>query len=120
MSLIESIRIMDRRLRLMLLSTALLLVSQIGQFAAIRDINTTGHESSLTILFALAALFFVPTSLILSGVIMYIVREQWREHERLMILGVLNFIIALNLTWFFIHQCSWSQVFGLTLKSCVQ
>jgi len=118
MSLTETFRTMEKRLRLMLLSTALLLVPQIGQFITVRDLNTAGRPSDLAVLFQVVGLFLIPTSLIFTGVIMYTNRAKWREHERLMILGVLNLIIILNLAWFFIAPCMWSQVFGLALKSC--
>jgi hypothetical protein len=118
MSLIANIRTMDKRLRVMLIATALLLVPGIGQFVTIRDLNTAGHPSALALLFAVFGIFAIPTSLILSGVIVYTVRHSWREHERLVILGVLNLLLILNLAWFFAHACSWAKIFGIALKTC--
>jgi hypothetical protein len=118
MSLIANIRTMDKRLRLMLLATALLLVPGVGQFVSIRDLNTIGRASDLALLFNMASLFLVPTSLILTGVILYTIHRHWREHERLAILGLVNLIIVFNLAWFFLGQCGWSRVFGIALRVC--
>jgi hypothetical protein len=118
MTFIDSVRHMDKRLRVMLIATALLIVPQIGQFASIRDINLTGHESGLDLLFMFAALFMLPTSVILSGAIMYTFRKAWREHQNLMILGAINVVISISLTWFFVSSCSWAFVFGLNLHGC--
>lgn len=107
-----------RQLRLMLVATALLLVPQVGQFLAIHDLNVYGRVSDLTFLFQYAALFFIPTSLILTAAIAWAIRRLWRQHERLLILAGINALIALNLIWFLADNCSWSQVFGLALKVC--
>jgi uncharacterized membrane protein YozB (DUF420 family) len=109
---------MDGRLRVMVLATALLVVPQIGQFAAIRDINLNGHESNLTLLFMVAAIFLVPTSLILTIAIAATVRKSWREHQNLLILGAVNLVLCLSITWFFFSQCGWATVFGIALRSC--
>jgi hypothetical protein len=111
-------RLAARQLRVMLLATGLLLVPQVGQFVAVRDYNTVGHMGAAALLFAMAGVFIVPTSLILTVAIIWAVYHWWRSHERLIVLGVLNLIIILNLVWFFIAPCTWSQVFGLALKIC--
>ena len=103
---------------MMIAATVLLLVPQLGQFLAVHDINTAGHVSDLTLLFQLTSLFFIPTSLILTGAIVWAVRRWWRNHEPLMILAGINTLIAINLILFFINPCFWSQVFGLALKGC--
>jgi hypothetical protein len=118
MNLTATVRTMDKRLRTMLLSTALLLVPGIGQFVALHDLATQGKLSGLAVLFAITAIFFVPTSLILTTAIIAVVRKDWRRHEKLVILGGLNALLAINITWFFIHACSWAQVFGMTIQSC--
>jgi hypothetical protein len=118
MVLIDSVRRMNKRLRVMLIATALLIVPQIGQFAAIRDLNLTGHESNLAILFQMASVFFLPTSIILSGAILATIRKNWREHQNLVILGLVNIVISINLIWFFVSACSWAMVFGLYLHTC--
>jgi hypothetical protein len=109
---------MDKRLRLMLVATTLLLITQIGQFVAIRDLNTSGHESPLAVLFSLVGIFFVPTSFILTGVIAYSVMNSWRSHQRLLILALVNLLIIASVTWFFADQCSWSAIFGVSLRTC--
>ena len=118
MTLVNNIRTMDRRLRIMLVATALLVVPQIGQFSSIRDINFHGHDSNLTLLFMFLTVFLVPTSLILTGVLLATIRHTWREHQNLLILGAVNLLICASLVWFFFGQCSWSAVFGIALKSC--
>jgi hypothetical protein len=118
MNLPNYIRTMDRRLRLMLISTALLIIPIIGQFVAIGSINKTGHESNLAVFFMFAAIFIVPTSLIFSAAIVAVVRRQWREHLLLLTLATVNLLIIVNVTWFFIDQCSWTQAFGLALRTC--
>jgi hypothetical protein len=118
MAILENLRTMDKRLRLMLTATALLLVPQIGQFIAIRDLNFTGRESPLAVLFMVIGIFIVPTSFILTLAILFIVRKVWRSHERLCLLGVLNIVLISSITWFFFSQCSWAAVFGLVLHGC--
>jgi hypothetical protein len=118
MNFLHHLRTMNKRLRLMLLATVLLLAPGIGQFVTIHDLNTIGHASQLALLFAVAGLFLIPTSLILTGVITFTTRREWRQHERLMILGALNALIAANLIWFFFGPCSWAQIFGLALQTC--
>src|ERR1035437_1428167 len=98
MNLIARVRAMDRRLRVMLIATALLIVPQIGQFIAIRDINTSGHESTVAVLFMFATIFFVPTSLILTVAIIATIRRSWRSHERLALLGAINLLLVLSVT----------------------
>jgi hypothetical protein len=107
-----------RQLRFMLISTGLLLLCSAGQFIAIHDLNTAGKLSGLALVFKFASIFLVPTAVILTGAIMLVLRRTWREHERIMILGLLNLLIALNLVWFFLSACTWSQVFGLRLHVC--
>jgi hypothetical protein len=120
MNLREKLRNMDKRLRVMLIATVILLVPQIGQFIAIRDINSTGHVSALAFLFLLLGIFVVPTSVILSVAIIASVRRSWRSHSAVVILGVLNLLIAFSLIWFFVNQCAWATVFGLVIKGCVK
>jgi hypothetical protein len=118
MNLLTHIHTIDKRLRLLLLATAILLVPQIGQFIALRDLATAGRLSDLALLFMLTAIFIIPTSLILSTAILWTVRQTWREHRPLVLLGGLNIFIGLSLTWFFFHPCSWAAVFGLSIQSC--
>ncbi len=118
MSFTNTIRTMDKRLRTMLIATGLLLIPQIGQFVAIADLNATGREGNLALFFMFAGIFIVPTSLILSGAIIYTIRHEWRQHRLLVLLGGLNKLISLSLIWFFVHQCSWAAVFGITLRNC--
>ncbi|HEY2003770.1 MAG TPA: hypothetical protein VGH44_01485 [Candidatus Saccharimonadia bacterium] len=113
-----SIRRGTRQLRLMLAATGLLVVPQVGQFLAVRDLNISGRVSDLTFLFQYAALFFIPTSLIVTAAIAWAVRRRWRHHERLLTLAGINTLIAVNLIWFLVNSCSWSQVFGLALRGC--
>jgi predicted permease len=117
-TLADRVRTMDKRLRLMLIATALLLVPGIGQFVALRDLAVDQQLSNLAIFFIFTAIFIVPTSLILTGAILYVIRKDWRRHEKLAILGVLNLLLILNVTWFFIHACSWGAVFGVTIPTC--
>lgn len=107
-----------RQLRFMVISTGLLLLCSIGQVIAIHDLNSSGKLSGLALVFKFAGIFLVPTAVILTGAIMLVLRRKWREHERIMILGLLNLLIALNLVWFFVSACTWSQVFGLALRTC--
>ena len=120
MTFLSNIRTMDKRLRVMLISTLLLILPQIGQFMSIADINRTGHEGNLALFFMFAAIFIVPTSLILTAAIIMGVRRTWRQHRPLVLLGAINALIAINITWFFVHQCSWSHVVGIALKSCAK
>lgn len=118
MPLFDQVRSMNKRLRVMLIATALLVVPQIGQFLAIRDINFLGHESNLALLFTFAALAVIPTSVILTVAILYTVRSTWREHQNLAILGLLNLVISISLAWFLVSPCTWAMLFGLYLRGC--
>lgn len=100
MNLITRVRTMDKQLRMMLIATFLLLLPQIGQFIAIADVTKSGRPGALAIFFEFAAIFIVPTSLILTAAIVYGLRRQWRSHIGIMLLGLLNFIIAANIIWF--------------------
>ena len=114
----DRIRHADRRLRLMVLATALLIVPLIGQALAAYDLASTGHESPLAILFMLVAIFTVPTSLIFSITLFITARHHIHEQERTLLLGALNLLLAINLVWFFVHACSWAQVAHLSLQTC--
>ena len=101
MSLLERLRTMDKPLRVTLIGTALLIVPVIGQLVAMADLRRTGHEGDLALFFMFAAIFIVPTSLILSCVILLTSRREWRKHSLLTILGGANLLIALEIIWFF-------------------
>lgn len=116
--LAERVRVMDKRLRMMLVATALLLVPGIGQFVALRDLAVDQELSLLAFFFIFSAIFIVPTALILTAAILYVIRKDWRRQEKLVIMGILNLILVLNLTWFFINACSWGLVFGVVIPSC--
>jgi hypothetical protein len=116
MTFIESIRHMDKRLRVMLIATALLIVPQIGQFAAIRDLNLSGHESNLAVLFMMAGIFIIPTSFILTVALLATLKRGQRKD--LILLGLLNVIISISLTWFFVSPCAWATVVGMYLHTC--
>jgi hypothetical protein len=116
MTFIENIRHMDKKLRVMLIATALLIVPQIGQFAAIRDLNFLGHESAIAVLFMMAGIFFVPTSVILTVAILATLKRG--ERKDLLLLGLINVVISISLIWFFVSPCAWSTVVGLYLHSC--
>ncbi|MDB5178258.1 MAG: hypothetical protein JWN01_201 [Patescibacteria group bacterium] len=120
MTFLNRLRALDKRLRVMLIATGMLIVPQLGQFLAIRDLNTTGHEGTIAFFFLVVGVFTIPTSLIVSSSIIYVARKHIREQERVVLLGALNLLIILNLVWFFVHQCSWSQVFGIALRTCHQ
>jgi Ni/Fe-hydrogenase subunit HybB-like protein len=113
-------RIKDPKLRITLIATALLIVPQVGQFVTMHDLNTTGHNSGISILFMMALVFLVPTSIILSGTVIYITRKAWRtsENRRVVALAALNIVLALSIVWFFFSPCSWAEAFALTMKAC--
>lgn len=114
----HKLRALDKRLRIMLIATALLFVPGVGQFVAIRDLNTIGHIGDLGLVFMFVAILVVPTSLILSGATLAVIAKSWRQHERAGILGLLNISLCLNLAWFFIHPCSWANISGVMLRTC--
>lgn len=118
MSFLEKIRTMDKRLRVTLIATGLLVVPGIGQFVALSDLSHTGREGDLAIFFMFAAIFIVPTAVILTIAVLAGIRKTIREHEKLALLGALNLLIALNITWFFIHACSWAAAAGILLQTC--
>jgi hypothetical protein len=100
MNIITRVRAMDKQLRVMLIATALLLLPQFGKFISGGDLSKNGREGDLAIFFKFAAIFIVPTSLILSAAIMAGVRRQWRTRPTLVILGIINILIGCNIIWF--------------------
>ncbi len=118
MPFIERVRTMNKRLRLMLLATALLFVPQVGQFVSIRSLNVSHQQSAIGLLLALVGIFIIPTSLILSLAILYSYRATLKTQQPIVLLGVLNILIALSLAWFTVGQCSWSQAVGIGLYGC--
>jgi uncharacterized membrane protein YozB (DUF420 family) len=100
MNNISYVRAMDKRLRVMLIATALLILPQIGQFISWGDAARGGGDGDLAIFFKFAAIFIVPTSLILSAAIVMGVRRTWRRHRAIMLLGTINALIALNIVWY--------------------
>lgn len=101
MNPIQFVRNMDRRLRVVSLCTALLLLPEVGHALALGDIARTGHRGDLAFFFAFTAIFIVPTSLILSAAAYMAVRQSARDHRVLVVLCVINLSLAADLTWFF-------------------
>jgi hypothetical protein len=118
MNLLARIRQADPRLRITLIATALLIVPQVGQFVIMRDLNAGVKESGVAVLFMMALVFIIPTSIILSGATIYSTRKAGGDHRRLQALAILNIILALSITWFFVSPCTWSAAFALTLAGC--
>lgn len=109
---------MDKRLRVLVIATGLLILPQIGQFISLADLARGARPSDLAVFFQFAAIFIVPTSLILTAVIIYTHRQDWRQYRPLMMLGAMNILLAINITWFLFEPCGWAQAVGLGLKSC--
>lgn len=82
---------MDKRLRLLILATALALAPQ------------AGYNTPFAALFGVLAIFFVPTSLVLTGAIVYLIRANWRDHPGFLLLAILNFILAASAVWQFLR-----------------
>ena len=100
MNIISRVRTMDKKLRVMLIASALLLLPVIGLFMSWADVARDGRYSDLAIFFRFTAIFIVPTSLILSVAILSGLRHNWREHLALAVLGALNVLVALGVIWF--------------------
>ena len=82
---------MDKRLRLLILATALALAPQ------------AGYGGPFATLFAIMAVFFIPTSVTLTAAILYTIRTSWREHPGFILLSVLNLVLAATAVWHFIR-----------------
>jgi hypothetical protein len=109
---------MDKRLRLVLLGTFLLLLLQAGQLLIIAERNLGNSTSNGAFTFAFVCLFFIPTSLILTGAVMWLLRGSRQEHKPLYLLGLINILLALQLSWFAVDPCSWAMILGLHLSGC--
>jgi len=109
---------MDKRLRLVLLGTFLLVMLQAGQLLIVAERNLGNAETISSFTFAFVCLFFIPTSLILTGTVMWLLRGVRQEHKPLFLLGVINILLAVQLSWFAVNPCSWAAVFGLRLSGC--
>lgn len=94
----------QRRLRLMLIATALAVVSQLGQILAARDLTSKGRISAVALILEMAGIFFIPTSVILSAAIAWSIRKSWRNHLFLLALAAINTLIALSFAWFLIGR----------------
>jgi hypothetical protein len=99
----EYVRGMDKRLRISLIVTALLGIPLTGQSVSVSDIKHTGHLGDLALFFTFAAIFIVPTALILTVAVLSTIRNNLLHHRLLVFLGVLNILVALDITWYFIH-----------------
>lgn len=113
MSLATRVRELDKRLRVMLIATTLLVVPQIGQFVAISDLHRTGSLGTLAFFFMASAIFILPTSAILTLGVIFPLRHKLKIHEPLILLGSLNLLIVLSITWFFLTPCNWASAVGL-------
>jgi len=109
---------MDKRLRLVLLGTFLLALLQGGELFIIAERNFGTATSNAAFTFAFVCLFFIPTSLILTGAVMWVQRSARQEHKLLYLLGIVNILLAVQLSWFAVHPCSWGMVLGLRLSGC--
>jgi len=109
---------MDKRLRLVLLGTFLLVMLQAGQLFIIAERNLGNATSTFSFTFAFVCLFFIPTSLILTGAVMWLLRGVRQEHKPLFMLGIINIALAVQLGWFAGHPCSWGLILGLHLSGC--
>ncbi len=116
--MITKLRTMDKRLRLALIGTVLLIVLQAGEFLIIAERNQGSDTAMISFTFSFVSLFFIPTSLILTGAVLYLVRHQRNESKPLFLLGLINVLLAVQLAWFAVHPCSWAAVFGLRLAGC--
>ena len=118
MKLISRLGTMDRRLRLVLLGTFLLMLLQVGQLIIIAERNLGNATNIASFTFAFVCLFFIPTSLILTGSVMWLLRSVRQDHKPLFLLGAINILLAVQLSWFAVHPCSWGTVLGLHLNGC--
>jgi len=109
---------MDKRLRLVLLGTFLLMLLEAGQLFIIAERNLGNASDNASFTFAFVYLFFIPTSLILSGAVMWTLRNSRQEHKPLFLLGAINLLLAIQLGWFAIDPCSWGMILGLRLSGC--
>ena len=99
--LLSYVRSMDKRLRALLISGALLAVPFIGQLLAASGKNPSGGLGNLALFFRFSAIFIVPTALILSAAVIASTPPNL-AHRRLE-LGLSGVIVLLGLeiTWFF-------------------
>lgn len=118
MKLTSRLWAMDKRLRLVFLGTFLLMMLQAGQLFIIAERNLGNATSISSFTFAFVCLFFIPTSLILTGAVMWTLRSERQEHKPLFLLGVINGLLAVQLSWFAVHPCSWGMILGLHLSGC--
>ena len=118
MGIISQFRSMDKRLRVLIIATGLPFLPQIGQFISLAALAKGDAPSDLAVFFQFAAIFIVPTSLILTAAVLYSHRQTWREQRPEMLLGAMNALLAINIIWYFIEPCSWAQAVGLGLKAC--
>ena len=86
--------------RAMLTASALAMVSLVGQFLAARDLKASGHATSIALVLEMAGIFFVPTSVIISGAIVWSFRRTWRQHLLFYLLASLNLAIGFSFAWF--------------------
>ena len=101
MNPIARVRTMDKRLRVVAISTALLVLPEIGHYISLGDIQRTGRLGDLALFFMFAAIFIVPTSLILTAAVLVSVRRKLRRHSAITMLSVLNVVLAADIVWFF-------------------
>ena len=108
----------DKRLRLVLIATALLLLLQGAQILIVAQRNLGDSTTNQGFTFAFACLFLIPTSLILTGTVLWLLRRERSDFKPLFLLGAVNVLLAVQLGWFAVHPCSWAAGLGLRLAGC--
>ena len=99
MNPITAVRALHKRTRIMLISTALLVIPVLGQILT----QSGSRDPALAFFFVFAGIFIVPTSVILSTAVGWSLRREWQAHKTVMVLCAISIITSLELLWFFVH-----------------
>ncbi len=118
MKFVALLRTLEPRLRIMLIATTLFAILQGGQFMLIAQRNLGGAAGSSGFLYVLTSLFFIPSGIILTGAVLWLVRHNSATQRPLLLLGLINILLAFHLAWYAIDSCSWAMMLGLQLGGC--
>ena len=131
---LESAPRLKPRLRVMLIASASLVVLQAGQILAVLEkvaVSTlpnftprsaTHFADASGFLFVSAALFIIPSALILTLSVLLaggVQNKQSFSHSVwLRPLAAINLVIIINSSWYAVSPCLWGQALGLNLTGC--
>ena len=99
--LLSYVQSMDKRLRALLISGALLAIPFIGQLMTAAGKGSTGGFGNLALFFKFSAIFIVPTALILAVAVMVSTPKNLSHRRLELCLAAIITLFCIVIAWFF-------------------